>query len=481
MKAIIYPAGLGLQIINKPRWQNHKMEEWRRFLLAYRIGSRARICVIVLDHTSKWLIIPLFITTWLRKLLTTRLHFSGRATQSMFTRITGGALNQSQNDLDWLVEMKTPRFDYKQRGENIVQIVGVMHGESGLARNTPMSAEAFGLANIPIDLSLGQFDRTGAKVVAASVRKLRQSITLHHINADRIPPQILSAGPSMHIGYLLWELKQVPSSHLLAGKLLDEVWVPSTYVQNIYKNIYGCKAVNIRKGLSLPEVVATDLAEYGINADHQVFLMCFDAHSSVEWKNPLAAVHAFVAAFPNDQNVRLLIKTTPVSPAHWGDPNKQMQKIKAIARFDSRVIVDERMLSFTKLLSLIKRADCIVSPHRAEGFGYIPAYALWYGRLVISTNYSGTRDICDGNTAYPIPYKLIDIGAGESITLMKNAEWADIDVQALSLTLCAINDDPMSAKIKALCGQKLLGSEYTIEMQAKRCLNRFRELGPIAE
>ena len=344
-----------------------------------------------------------------------------------------------------------------------------------------MSVEALTLANIPNFIDDRPFNRAWEQVRVKHSRPLNQSVTLHHINADRIPMQILATGPSLHIGFLLWELEQIPQSHLLAGKMLDEVWVPSSYVQKIYANIFDCKVINIAKGFSLPEVNASNMSEYGISDNDYVYLMCFDAHSSVERKNPLAAVLAFIAAFPNNQNVRLLIKTTLVSPAHWGDPNGQMQQIRNIARHDSRIILDERMLPFDKLLALLKRSDCVVSPHRAEGFGYIPAYALWFGRPVIVTDYSGTRDICNTETAFPVPYKIIKAENREIITPTENAHWADIDVEALSQTLREVHDDPVKAQVKALRGQKMLRSKYSLEMQAKRYLDRFVALGVLTE
>lgn len=366
-------------------------------------------------------------------------------------------------------------------GPNPVQIFGINGDQSGLSQNTQMSVEALTLANIPNFSDDRPFNRAWEQARAKKSRLLNQPVTLHHINADRIPMQILAAGPSLHIGFLLWELEQVPQSHLLAGKMLDEIWVPSSYVQKIYANKFDCKVVNIGKGFSLPDVSASNLLEYGFNDNHYVYLMCFDSHSSVERKNPLAAVLAFIAAFPENQNVRLLIKTTPVSPAHWGDPNGQMQQIRKIARRDPRIILDERMLPFNQLLSLIKRADCVVSPHRAEGFGYIPAYAQWFGRPVIVTDYSGTRDICNTKTAFPVPYKLIKVESRETITPVENAHWADIDVEALSQTLREVHNSPVKAQIKALRGQKSLRSKYSLEMQAKRYLDRFVALGVLTE
>ncbi len=445
--AIIYPSGLGFKAIDKPRWRNRRMEEWRRIKLALTIATRAKACVFLPDpKTPRWASLLLGAVNRVSAFRRSRISAGSETAHDLVKRLAG--------------KPTPPTL------ENIVHIRGITDGESGLARNTLMSAEAFALAGIPTSMARN-----------SSPRRLNRPLILHHINADQISRQPRRADQSLHIGFLLWELEALPRSHLPAGKVLDEVWVPSRYVQEIYNNVYDCPVVNVGKAISLPEVQTSDMSQYGIHAGHYVILMCFDAHSSVERKNPLAAVRAFLAAFPNDKNTRLIIKTTPVDPSHWGDPNGQMQKIRAICRQDPRVTVDERMLPFHGLLALIKRADCIVSPHRAEGFGYIPAYALWYARPVIVTDYSGTQEICNADTAYPVPYKLVNARNGETITPIKNARWAEIDVGALALTMRDVRDNYADAKIKALRGQKLLRTKFTPPMQAQRYLNRLTALG----
>ncbi len=454
--AIIYPAGLGFDTIDKPRWSNRRMEEWRRLKLAVILATRADECVFLPDSEAQktpcWISLLLVILIRILTLHSARIFRASKASQDLLKRLSvkPAAIQ--------------PAF------ENIVHIRGISDGQSGLARNTIMSAEAFALANIPTSMA-----------DCLATRRLKRPVTLHHVNADHIAHQMRTADKSLHIGFLLWELETLPRSHLQAGKLLDEVWVPSRYVQKIYEKVYDCPVVNVGKGIPLPELQASNMGEYGVNAGHHVILMCFDAHSSVERKNPLAAVNAFLTAFPNAANVRLVIKTTPVDPCHWGDPNRQMQTIRRIARRDARVIIDERLLPFNDLLALIKRADCIVSPHRAEGFGYIPAYALGYARPVIATDYSGTQEICTHSTAYPVPYKLVNARAGETITPLNHAQWAEIDVEALASTMREVRDNPLKAQIKALRGQKLLRTEFTPQMQAKRYLDRLNTLGILAD
>lgn len=474
--AVISIGGLAFDAIDKPRWRSRRMEEYRRLVLTYQIIKRSRNCALLLcesgSRAAPFWFTGLLMLVALRHPRKTRVFHRSPSAAQLATRLQRAALHPSNRGA-------TQKGNRRTAPPDTVRIMGISEGQSGLARNTLMSIEALKIASIPCVGSVLPFQITPPVDSAAQRHQLCRPVTLHHINADRIPQQVRAAGKSYHIGFLLWELDSLPQSHLPAGTLLDEIWVPSTFVQDVYQQHYDRDVVNMRKGFSLPQVVPSDLSCYNLNARHYVFLMSFDANSSVERKNPLAAVRAFVLAFGSRQDVRIIIKTTPVGPSHWGDPNGQMQAIRRLAMKDERIILDDRMLPFAELLALIRRADCVVSPHRAEGFGYIPAYALWYGRPVIATDYSGTRDICSEDTAYPVEYNLISAREGETIEPVSGAHWADIDVNALADTMQQVYEDRKGAKLRAEAGQELLQTVYTPHMQAQRYLERFRALGLI--
>ena len=103
-----------------------------------------------------------------------------------------------------------------------------------------------------------------------------------------------------HIGYLLWELEKLPKEHHLALELLDEIWVPTSFVANVYRT-FGQENVHI-VGKGIPELGrASALPRLITENDPFTALICFDFHSSVERKNPLCAVRAFLEAFPLQQ------------------------------------------------------------------------------------------------------------------------------------------------------------------------------------
>ena len=340
------------------------------------------------------------------------------------------------------------------KDDAIIHVTGTESRDTGLGRNQKMSTKA-----------LGEF-------------KTNRPVFLHHVNADEIPAQMMRNNKTgaFHIGFLLWEMDELPKVHRLTNQLLDEIWVPSKFVQEIYSNAYDRQITMIGKGFDLPKVSASDRSFYGFDQKQTVFLLCFDMNSSVSRKNPLAAIRAFQNAFPNDNTVRFILKTTPPPSGHWGDSKGQMAKISRIASRDPRIVIDQRFLPFPDLMALINTANCIVSSHRAEGFGYFPAYALKYGKPVIATDYSGTQDFCNSQTAFPVAYKLRPVENSESIFPMQGALWAEIDQTALSQAMRDVADDLTGAQSRAAVGQALMHDFYSETALQNRYLLRLQEL-----
>ena len=356
-----------------------------------------------------------------------------------------------------------------------VTLHGLPMSQSGLGQNMRMSHDALHRAGIPVDFAQSPTAGFTPLMPRIHARSLTHPIAVHHLNADRIPQEIFAHyryQSAYQIGFLLWELDQLPKAHALAMDMLDEIWVPSVYLLNLYQQHFRKNVVFMRKGLPFLAPAAVPKPD-GITR----FVVAFDANSSVVRKNPIAVLRAFQAAFPGQNDVELIIKATPVAANHWGDPGHEMQAIKHAAEGDNRIRVITQVWPFNKLLGLIESADCVVSAHRSEGFGYIPAFAMKLGRPVIVTDYSGTRDFCTDETAFPVAYDLCDVRDGQSIFPTPGAQWAQIDVEALVKTMQRVYEFPEKALARAAVGQQRINGEYSIAQQGARYARRLDELG----
>ncbi len=311
---------------------------------------------------------------------------------------------------------------------------------------------------------------------------LSTSVALHHVNGERIPqsiiaPQFASAAPRLNIGYLLWEFDVIPPEHRLAVDMLDEIWVPSRFVADAYARVSDKPVIRMGKAIDVSQWDASRVPGFS-RPDMFTFLVAFDFHSSLARKNPLAAIRAFQAAFPRARkDVRLVIKSTPTQAHHWGDPERQMAAIRNAIAEDERLELVEAVLPKPALLGLIADVDCLVSSHRAEGFGLFPAYAMGLGTPVISTDYSGTQDFCTDKTAFPVAADLVEAAPSQMIHKVDGARWAQVRHSDLVETMRCVERHPSMVRRRALRGKRLIQEEYNAEILAQRYAHRLNELG----
>ncbi len=369
-----------------------------------------------------------------------------------------------------------------------IRIAGLPRSQTGIGSNLRMSFDAMrkiGLSPITHDKAKNLRTMELSPGFTAK-RNLSRSVNLLHLNADLVPqvlvaPQFARASEAYNIGFLLWEFDVLPRTHQLAMEMLDEVWVPSEFLRETYAKATKKPVVKVLKGIGVPRVPPIDLARFGVMGEAFTFLTCFDFHSSVARKNPLAAVRAFQDAFPaaRHPDVRLIIKTTPIETRHWGDPERQMDQIQKAVALDPRMTLITEHLPFNQLLGLIAACDCLLSPHRAEGFGLMPAYALAYDRPVIATDYSGTTDFITEDTATPLSYKLTDVDKSQVLHPMDGARWAEVDHDHFVSAMRDMYRQPGPARKRALYGAKLIKTDYHPDAQAKRYETRLKEIGAL--
>jgi glycosyltransferase involved in cell wall biosynthesis len=102
----------------------------------------------------------------------------------------------------------------------------------------------------------------------------------------------------------------------------------------------------------------------------------------------------------------------------------------------------EEHLSRPALWALMATADCLLSLHRAEGYGFAMAEAMVLGRPVIATGWSGNVDFMAGPDAVLVPYRLVPARDPQEIYDIPGARWAEPDLDAAAAALKALADRP---------------------------------------
>ena len=149
-----------------------------------------------------------------------------------------------------------------------------------------------------------------------------------------------------------------------------------------------------------------DREHFGLAPDKFLFLTAFDVLSVPERKNPLAVIRAFEKAFGPDSGCQLIVK---VNNAHARTEYVEMLR-NACGNSSIRIL--DSTLRREEMDALTNCADCIVSLHRSEGFGLLMAEAMFLGKPVIATNYSGNTDFTRPDNSLLVDYRMIPVGVG---------------------------------------------------------------------
>lgn len=367
-------------------------------------------------------------------------------------------------------------LDENESDNKALTLVGLHNSNTGLGANLKMISKAFKEIGIEHDI----FDISTKKKYHMHVnnsRKLKNSCNIFVINADMIPAQIFNVNHTkgtVNIGFLLWELEDIPDTHKLALDFLDVIWVPTEFLKSIYEKYTNKPVLCVGKHISLISPTKAYIRDKKFR-----FYMNFDFHSNIERKNPLAAVKAFKIAFKKDDSVEFILKTTDILRDHPGNHKQQWERIIKEISGDERFIVKAGKIPFQELVNQINNIECIISPHRSEGFGYLPAHGFVLGKPVILTDYSGTSDFCKKESAYLVSWSKKQLDEGDFGESVKKGFWADINIDDMAEKMLEVYQNYPAAIQKAKIGQNYISTHYSLEKFTINCLNSLTELNVI--
>jgi len=259
-----------------------------------------------------------------------------------------------------------------------------------------------------------------------------------------------------NIGYWFWELEDIPRKWELSSSVIDEVWVCTEYNYKIFSKISN----NVKKipfHISIDRKKLHSLDESPFNQkDKFIYFFNFDFMSHIERKNPIGLINAFLLAYKHDNSAHLYLKSIN------GDKKlSEKKKIINLIKDHKNITLDDTYCSYNKVMSMINQSDCYVSLHRAEGLGFGMAEAMFLGKPVIATNYSGNLEFMSKNNSLLVKYKLMKINKNEYIH-SNNQYWADPDLDHAAFLMKKINNDK-TLKVKISLNAKKTLEKNSIE------------------
>ncbi len=330
-----------------------------------------------------------------------------------------------------------------------VAVGGELARASGLgegARLMLAALETLGVAHWAVDVgSLTQRAEQAVPVLPAGV-----PIVLH-VNAPELPAALLRL-PRAYlrgrrvIGYWAWELPVVPPSWRIGAEFVHEVWMPSRFAADAVAPIAEVRVVPHPLAAVPPVASRLDRVAFGLPAAAVVTLVSFNLASSFVRKNPLAAIAAHRAAF-GDRADRVLVVKTGEPGAFAGD----FAQLRAAAAGAANIRIETREFPPADRHALTACADIVLSLHRSEGFGLVPAEAMLLGRPVIATGWSGTLEFMDATSAALVDFTLVPARDPRGVFEAPGAVWAEPDIGVAAARLAWLADD---AEARAALGAR---------------------------
>jgi glycosyltransferase involved in cell wall biosynthesis len=262
---------------------------------------------------------------------------------------------------------------------------------------------------------------------------------LVHVNGPMLPWAMRVLGRRAVAGKRVvavwnWELPRLAPDWRRGFRFAHEAWVPSRFTADAVSAEPRAPPVRVVPYM-VPEPDPSPLgrADFGLPADAFVALSVFDASSSIARKNPLAAVAAHRLAFGDRPDRVLVLKTYNTATA--GPAWREVAEAAAAA---SNIRVLDRALDRRDLWALVRAADCFLSTHRAEGFGFGIAEAMRAARPVLATGWSGNMDFMAGEGAVALPYDLVPARDPQRTYDLPGAVWAEVRVPEAAAALAAL-------------------------------------------
>jgi glycosyltransferase involved in cell wall biosynthesis len=290
-------------------------------------------------------------------------------------------------------------------------------------------------SDLALDPALGRFAPADADLGAGGV-------LVTHLNPPELTLWLQKTAcrglkGRRHIGYWAWELPTLPEAWRPAFAYVDEVWCPSSFTAEAVRTLAPADTPVrvVPHPVAMTPRPAPDRARFGLPEGACVALAAFDLKSTSARKNPLGAIAAYRRAAPRPDGRSLLV----CKVAGAAQFPERLAEVTAAADGRPDIVFLQEALSETDMARLVGSVDVVLSLHRAEGFGLLAAEAIWAGKPVIATAWSGVMDFLDAESAILVPWTAQPV---EDVQAMyAGGWWAEPDLHAAADGLARLMAD----------------------------------------
>ena len=188
-----------------------------------------------------------------------------------------------------------------------LDLAGYFRGSLGLGDSVRLLAKSLQGSGVPHGFHAIPLDRDSQDPGVPLAEAFPHSVAVIHANPPHLPAILKRYGTRFMgrrklVGLWYWELEVVPDAWRAMAGLFDEIWVASRWSRDHFASQVDCPvfAFPFPADAIDPDPGGRE-APFDLPKDRYVFLNLFDYHSSFDRKNPLAAVRAYLQAFPENR------------------------------------------------------------------------------------------------------------------------------------------------------------------------------------
>ena len=346
----------------------------------------------------------------------------------------------------------------ERRGVNLAGYLSSELGVGEAARQMLSALSAAGLGTAAIDVPVEAAEMP-ARLGSIEEADLPFDFNLLCVNADMLPTLAGASSEALFngrrsAGLWFWEVERFPERWHDSFGHVDEVWVASEFVAESLRPVSPVPVTTVRIPVTPAAPGSFEREELGL-PEGFCFLFVFDYRSVFRRKNPLGVVEAFRKAFPPGSGASLAIKTVGAEAA----PEEAAALAEAVRDRDEIRLIDGRVSAEAKN-AMIAACDCYVSLHRSEGLGLTMAEAMYFGKPVIATAYSGNLDFMTEENSYLVDFELRPVGAGSG-PYPEAGRWAAPDIEQAAERMREVFEDREGAAERGAKGAETIRASHS--------------------
>lgn len=272
------------------------------------------------------------------------------------------------------------------------------------------------------------------------------------------------------IGYTMLETTGIPKEWVRQANMMDEVWVPSQFNVETFRNSGVTVPIHIIPLGIDPSYFNIKIKSYK-NHPKYTFLSIF------EWgerKAPEILLRAYSKAFKKTDDVLLLCKV--FNNDRSVNVNTQIQNLNLPSDGPEIVFLYNQNIQDYQMPTLYRSADCFVLPTRGEGWGMPILEAMACGLPTIATGWSAQTDFINDKNGYVINVKQL-IDAKAKCPYYKGFQWADPDEDHLVELMRYVYEHREEATQIGRLAAEEVQKMWTWDAAADKIINRLDAIG----